>query len=92
MSQLFPRLVGPPQPSSKTAELEKAVGKTIDSVEFGEVERHAELHQSEGMIFHFTDGSKMALRIGSNVQNLVSEFTGLDPQSMHTDLMVFWGR
>lgn len=33
-----PKIIGPPSPDFKMKDLEKAIGKTISDVEFGEVE------------------------------------------------------
>ncbi len=90
MSTLFPKFVGPPRPEFKEAELRRTVGKIIQSVEFGEVENHPDVHQSEGIVIHFTDGTSMAIVVGSNAMNLAQDFKGFDPQDVHTDLMVFW--
>lgn len=89
MSGLFPKFIGPPRPEFKLEELKKAEGKCIQSVEFGEVERHG-AHQSEEMILHFSDGSSMAILVGSNVGNLAHKFKDMNPEDFHTDLMVFW--
>lgn len=90
MEGLFPKFLGPPRPEFKLGELRKAEGKTIQSVEFGEVEDYPGARNSEGMVFHFTDGSSMAIRIGSNAENVASAHEGLEPQEFHKDLMVFW--
>ncbi len=90
MRELFPKLIGPPRPQFKLEESQKAAGKTIRSVEFGEEKEHPELHQSEGIVINFTDGSSMAIRVGSNAMNLCSDFKGLKPSDVHTDLMIFW--
>jgi hypothetical protein len=89
MSGLFPKFIGPPRPEFKLDELKKAEGKSIQSVEFGEVKRHG-AHQSEEMILHFSDGSSMAILVGSNVGNLAHIFKDMNPEDFRTDLMVFW--
>ncbi len=90
MEGLFPKLLGPPRPEHKLAELKKCQGKMVQEVEFGEVEDYAGARNSEGMIFHFADGSSMAIRIGSNAENVAMDHEGLKPQEFHKDLMVFW--
>lgn len=87
---IFPEIVGPPRPEFKLAELEQARGKTIQSVEFGEVAAHPDTHESEGIVLHFTDGSSMCIHVASNAMNLCQDFKGLSPQDVHTHLMVFW--
>lgn len=90
MEGLFPKFLGPPRPEFKSGELRKAVGKTIQSVEFGEVEDYPGARNSEAIVLHFADGSSMTIRIGSNAENVASAHEGLEPQEFHKDLMVFW--
>ena len=86
----FPKIIGPPRPGHKLAEFEKIICKTVQSVEFGEVEDYPGARNSEGMIFYFTDGSSMAIQLGSNAENVAIAHAGLNPQEFHKDLMVFW--
>ena len=90
MSGLFPKFVGPPRPEFKMDELKKAEGKIIKLVEFGEEAERQGLHGREGMIFHFADGSSMAILVGSNAGNLAHKYKDMKPEEFHTDLMVFW--
>jgi len=90
MATLFPKIVGPAGPERKLADLQRAQGKTIGSVEFGQVGGHPDVHQSEAIVLHFTDGSSVCIRVGSNAMNLSHKFKGLTPQDVDTDLMVFW--
>lgn len=90
LAHLFPRLVGPPQPGFKMAELKQIEGKTVSSVEFGQEEPNPEVHQGEAIILHFTDGTAMTIRIGSNVANLIDYRRKLKPSDFSTDIMVFW--
>ena len=90
MTTLFPEFAGPPRPEYKLGEIKQAEGKTIQSIEFGEEPIHPDKHQSEGIIIHFTDGTSMTIRVGSNASNLSYEFDGLAPKDVHTDLMIFW--
>ena len=90
MAHLFPKLVGPPQPTFKMAELKQIEGKTVSYVEFGQEEPNSEVHQGEAIIFHFTDGTAMTIRVGSNAANLVDHRRKLKPSDFSTDLMVFW--
>jgi len=90
MNELFPKFMGPPRPEFKMDELKRAEGKTIKSVEFGEETKCEGVHGSEGMIFHFTDGSSMAILVGSNAEDLTDEFDGMKADAFQTDLMVFW--
>jgi hypothetical protein len=90
MNGLSPKFIGPPQPEFKMTELRKAEGKTIKSVEFGEEAERKGVHGSEGMIFHFTDGTSMSILVGSNADDLVRKFKDLKQEEFRTDLMVFW--
>lgn len=85
MSGLFPQFIGPPRPESKLNDLRQAQGKTIQDVEFGEVEGN-----SESMVLHFADGTSLAIEVGSNARELALDLEGLDAKDFETDLMVFW--
>lgn len=41
-------------------------------------------------ILYFTDGSSMAITVGSNAWDLANQFDGMEPQDVHTDLLVSW--
>ena len=86
-----PRIVGPPEPHDKMDTIQHAVGKTVDSVEFGRAERHEGVHHSEVIVLHFIDGTSLSIAVGSNASNLSGEDSGLSPEDFRTDLMVFWG-
>jgi hypothetical protein len=86
----FPKFIGPPRPEFKLGEIMGAVGKTIESVKFGEEPTYPGKHQSEGIVIHFADGSAMAIVVGSNAMNLSSQFEGLNPEDVSTDLVVLW--
>jgi len=68
----------------------KAEGKTIEKIEYGKQQSSPKSHKSEGLIFHFTDGTSMSVIIGSNAQNLSSDHEDIKPNDVHTDLMFFW--
>ena len=82
---VFPKFIGPPRPDSKLADLQQARSKTVRDVEFGETENH-----SEAIVLHFTDGSSIAIQVGSNAGDLATDFEGLRTEDFETDLMVFW--
>jgi len=88
--RLFPSIVKPPRPDFKYADIQKAVGKTIKSVEFGEEEERVEVHEREAIIFHFEDGTAMTIRVGSNAQNIHHKYQNIKPNEFSTDLMIFW--
>jgi hypothetical protein len=59
MTRLFPKFIGHPHLEFKLEELKKAEGKTIQSVEFGEVEILAYIREMRSFAFHrwFFDGN-----------------------------------
>ncbi len=86
-----PRIVGPPNPERKAAELERAVGKSVAAVEYGVVEGlPGWVHEGEAMVLHFTDGSALSIEIGSNAKNLSHEHEGLNPEDVHAALIPIW--
>ena len=87
--RLFPNIVKPPRPDFKFIEVQKAVGKTIKAIEFGE-EEYEEVHQSEAIILHFEDGTSMTVKVGSNALNIHYKYRNIKPNEFSTDLMIFW--
>lgn len=85
-----PVFIGPARPEEKMGYLAAAIGKTISKIEFGEKQTHPEVHRAEAIVLHFTDGTALSITVGSNAQNLASNFPGLKPKMFSTDLMVFW--
>ncbi|MBF6612280.1 MAG: hypothetical protein IVW55_04050 [Chloroflexi bacterium] len=68
------------------------VGKTVERVEIGFRQSIPQVHESEALIMHFTDGSIMGIDTGSNVWNVCQdhEDAGLKPQDFHVDLALRW--
>jgi len=79
-----------PRPAEKLAKLEVAIGKTIQSVEWGEDDNPPSIHESESIILHFTDETSMEIIIGSNVVNIGLQGSKKEPCPLSTDLMVSW--
>lgn len=70
----------------KLDETRRAEGRTIEWIDYGMEKSSRRVHSGEGMVIHFTDGSRLKLVIGSNAFNL-----GIDPPSrLSTDIMVFF--
>lgn len=86
----LPSVSGPPKPAFKLGEAKQAEAKTIQRVDFGSQELPEEVGPSEVLILHFTDGSAMAVTIGSNAGNLAGEHEGLSVSDFSTDIMVQW--
>lgn len=87
----FPKFIGPPRPDFKLDDFKKIINKRIKSIEFGEVEKNEDCHESEAIIFHFYDDSTMAIDIHSNAYNLKSEY-GIPPNEVHTSLDILWAK
>lgn len=68
------------------------VGKTVKSVELGFRQSMEQVHESEALIIHFTDGSILGISTGSNVCNVCQdhEDAGLQPREFHVDLDLWW--
>lgn len=86
--EMFPKLVGSVPANSTLHTILRAEGKTIQKIDYGIVEPRPEVHLSEAIIIHFTDGTSLAIKIGSNAYNLSDE--KLQPNDFHTDLIAFW--
>lgn len=88
-SDRFPVIVRPPEPEEKAAELTKAVGKTVASVEFGKEQLSSGRHQGEAMIIYFTDGSSAAIMTGCNVNDFADK-SAIKADEVSIDLSVVW--
>jgi hypothetical protein len=88
--QGLPEIVAPPRANFSICELPRIVGKTVARVEYGFHRRHPRVHQSEAMILHFTDGSTLGIRTGSNAGNLAGDHEGLSPEEFHVDFILQW--
>ena len=88
--EMFPKLVGSVPANSTLHTILRAEGKTIQKIDYGPVESSPEVHQSEAIIIHFTDGTSLSIKIGSNAYNLSDE--KIQPNDFHTALIVYWTR
>lgn len=86
----LPTVCRPPEPPFKFEDAKKAEGKTIRRVDFGSQKVPEEVGPSEAMVLHFTDGSVMALTIGSNAGDLADKHEDLSVSDFCTDIMVQW--
>ncbi len=84
-----PKMIGPPSPENKLQTVLEAIGKTVATIEHGEVESRGGMHAAEAVVFHFTDGTALSIEIGSNARDL-STSRDLIPPEVHTDLRPFW--
>lgn len=86
----LPEIVALPGGHYSLCQLPRIVGKTVAKVEFGLQKRQPQVHQSEAMIFHFTDGSSLGVHLGSNAGNLAHHHEGLAPDEFHVDFILQW--
>ena len=84
-----PKIIGPPSSEDKLQTVLEAVGKTVEAVEYGEVEDRRGMHAAEAVVLHFTDGTAFSIEIGSNARDL-STSRDLTPPDVHTNLRPFW--
>jgi hypothetical protein len=69
--QLLPVIVSAIETSHLTASLRDVPGKTVARVEYGERKQIEDVHQSEAIIIHFTDGSALGIDAHTNIGDLV---------------------
>lgn len=86
----FPEFKLTPNIKHVFEEVKKSEGKTISKTEYGKRDSSPKLHENEGLIIHFTDGTSMSVVVNSNAQNLASDYKGLKPNDVHTDLSFYW--
>jgi len=86
----LPTIVAPPEPNYSIVQAQRMVGKTIDKVEIGTREDIKEVHGSEAIIIHFTDGSIMGLDTGSNAYNVAMLEKPFQAEDLHIDFQVHW--
>ena len=86
-----PKIIGPPSPEDKLQTILEAVGKTVAAIEYGEVESRRGMHAAEAVVFHFTDGTALAIESGSNARDL-SAYLDLNARYVRTDLKPFCSR
>jgi hypothetical protein len=63
------------------------IAKTIEKVEYGLRDTPSEVQQAEMLVLRFTDGSSVSITIGSNIASVASDFEGLEPQDVSTDII-----
>lgn len=85
-----PRIVRPAEGHYSICQADEMIGKTIESVEYGEREEITGVHGSELLICHFTDGSILLLGTGSNARNVAARHPGLVAEDFHVDLSLQW--
>jgi hypothetical protein len=66
-------------------------GRTIEKVEYGQREDYPNVHRSELIHIHFTDGAIVSLSTGSNARNLSMQSNDtIRPEDLHVDFVVEW--
>jgi hypothetical protein len=61
------------------------VDKTVASVDIGHRRKIPNVHQSELIVIHFTDGTSLAIDTGSNAANISDQ-----PEKFRTDFVLKW--
>jgi hypothetical protein len=93
---LGPEFVGEAQPPGKLQWAREAEGKTIRLVELGATSYPlggtSYTHESEALVLHFTDGTRLLIQPGSNIMNVTDklEAAGVSPSDVTTDLITHW--
>ena len=92
----WPGFVGPSDFPGKPEIVREAVGKTIRRIEFGATGHPLgdpeDVHKSEALVLHFTDGTALLIEPGSNILTLADklEDAGINPSAISTDLIPHW--
>jgi hypothetical protein len=84
----FPKMVKSQMNDVTAKRIQKMVGKTIASIEFGYRNKIEGVHGSDLVICHFTDGSSAAIDTGSNAGHF--EDRGVRADEFHADFMIAW--
>jgi hypothetical protein len=87
-----PKPVAPPEPNYSINKAVWMKGKTVASVEIGHRRKiSSEVHQSELIVIHFTDGTSLSIDTGSNAQNVCHQVANyIKPEEFCTDFMLEW--
>lgn len=78
------------EPHYSICQASRMQGKTVERVESGSGKRIENVHQSEVIIIHFTDGSILSIDTGSNVGNLALEVSGLKGEDFDVNFRLHW--
>ena len=84
----LPVIAQPHEPHYSINGATQMVGKTVEKVEIGSRQETEEVHRSEVIIVHFTDGSIMSIDTGSNAGNFSCEKHR--PEDFHVDFIIQW--
>lgn len=81
-----------PQPHKRASihSAAKMVGKTVQRVECGIRLEIKDVHGSECLLIHFTDGTILGIETGSNAFNIASSRNDLTPEEFQADFMLTW--
>ncbi len=86
----LPKITRQAEKRYSICQIDAIVGKTVDHVEYGFREDIDDVHQSEAMILHFTDGSTLGIDTGSNAENLSGEKRKIKPSDFRVDFSLHW--
>lgn len=86
----LPQIVRASEPNYSVCQATHMKGKTVERVEFGSRNEIANVHQSEVLTIHFTDGSILGIETHSNVGNLAHEIPGFKGEDVHISFDLHW--
>ena len=86
----LPQVVRASEPNYSICQATQMKGKTVERVKFGSRNEIADVHQSEVLKIHFTDGSILGIDTHSNVGNLAREVPGFKGEDVHISFDLHW--
>jgi hypothetical protein len=86
----LPVITRSPDPLYAICRIEEMKGRIVERVEYGFRQDVENVHGSEAIILHFTDGSVLGIHTGSNAGNLSSVHPELRPEDFEVDFDVQW--
>ena len=84
----LPQIVKDPEPNYSINKALQMIGKTVERIDVGFRREIEDVHQSEVIVVHFTDGSIMSIDTGSNAGNFQCDKH--PPTVFHVDFRIGW--
>ena len=86
----LPKIARASEPHYSICQATDMKGKTVERVEFGSRNEIPNVHQSEVLTIHFSDGSILSIDTHSNVGNLAGEVPGFKGEDVHISFGLHW--
>ena len=86
----LPKIARASEPHYSICQATRMKAKTVERVEFGSRNEIANVHQSEVLKIHFTDGSILGIDTHSNVGNLAYDVPGFKGEDVHISFDLHW--